>query len=157
MIYILNRLPARAVSGVTPYEVWSRDKPHVEHIRVFGCVVHMKLPTVNLRKLDDRSKAVVYLGKEPGSKAYRLYDPETKAVLVSRDVVFEEEKCWPWHLEGQATDQQLGTFTVTVNGVTGIMGSSNFEEMEEVTTPQSTGTGTETPFSSQDSSATELV
>ena len=33
---------------------------------------------------------MVMLGYEPGSKAYRLYDPTTKRVHVSRDVIFDE-------------------------------------------------------------------
>jgi hypothetical protein len=38
----------------------------------------------------------VFLGYEPGSKAYRLYDPVAKRVLVSRDVVFDEGRAWDW-------------------------------------------------------------
>ena len=56
----------------------------------------MKVPSVNTKKLDDRSIQVVNLGSEPGTKAYRLYDPVAKRVHVSRDVVFEETKGWPW-------------------------------------------------------------
>ncbi|KAL8157797.1 hypothetical protein AgCh_002489 [Apium graveolens] len=52
-IYLLNYLPTRALSNKTPYEV-------------------------NVRKLEHRSKAVVYLGKEPGTKASSLYDPISK-------------------------------------------------------------------------------
>lgn len=93
-IYVLNRLPTRAVTGMTPYEAWSGIKPEIGHIKIFGCLAHMKLPSVQTTKLGDRSKLVINLGKEPGSKAYRLYDPEQRMVLVSRDVVFEENKSW---------------------------------------------------------------
>lgn len=55
-IYLLNRLPTRALSGGTPYEAWNERKPHIGHIRVFGCVAHMKIPSQQLKKLDDRSK-----------------------------------------------------------------------------------------------------
>ena len=112
-IYILNRLPTRAISGITPYEAWSGEKPHVEHIKVFGCMAHMRVPGTHMRKLDNRSRHVVYLGKEPGTKAFRLYDPEAKRVCVSRDVVFEEGKAWPWHLEEQKMNAEIETFTVT--------------------------------------------
>lgn len=81
-IYILNRLPTRVVSRITPYEAWSYEKPHVENIRVFGCVAHMKVQNANVKKLDDISKVVVHLGKELGTKSYRLYDPETKTVNI---------------------------------------------------------------------------
>ena len=50
-----------------------------------------------MRKFDDCSKYVVYVGREPGTKAHRLYDPEEKKILVSRDVVFVEAKTWGWN------------------------------------------------------------
>ncbi|KAL8094406.1 hypothetical protein AgCh_036077 [Apium graveolens] len=81
-IYILNRLPTRAVYNVTPYEAWSRKKPQVGHI------------------------------KEPGTKAYRLYNPTTKKVLVSRDVCFDKEKSWPWSEETSETGTPLEIFFV---------------------------------------------
>ena len=34
------------------------------------------------------------LGVSAESKAYRLYDPITKKIVISRDVIFEEEKSW---------------------------------------------------------------
>lgn len=65
-------------------------------MRVFGCVGHTKASTPHLKKLDDRSKQLVYFGVEEGSKAYRMYDPENNRIVVSRDVVFEEKKMWNW-------------------------------------------------------------
>lgn len=55
-------------------------------------IAQMKIPKDYTRKLDDRSKSVVYLRKEPGTKARRLFDPHTGKLNVSRDVVFEESK-----------------------------------------------------------------
>ena len=74
-VYLLNRLPTRAMEERTPYEVWNGRKPHLGHLKVFGCLAHMKVTTPHLKKLDDRSKKVVYFGVEEGSKAHRLYDP----------------------------------------------------------------------------------
>jgi len=53
----------------------------------------------HLKKLDDRSKPMVYLGVEEGSEAYRLYDPNTRRIVVSRDVIFEEDVPWQWGAE----------------------------------------------------------
>lgn len=36
------------------------------------------------------------LGVSDESKVYRLYDPLTKKIIISRDVVFEEDECWDW-------------------------------------------------------------
>ena len=92
--YIMNKLPTRGLSKMTPHEAWTGVKPSFDFVNVFGCVAHIKIPGVHLKKLDNRSKVGVYLGKEPGTKAFRLYDPSTRGIQVSRDIVFEEEKCW---------------------------------------------------------------
>ncbi|KAJ8646010.1 hypothetical protein MRB53_007758 [Persea americana] len=42
-------------------------------------------------KLDAKSFTCVLLGVSEESKAYRLYDPVAKKVVISRDVVFEED------------------------------------------------------------------
>lgn len=93
-VYLLNRLPTRALTGVTPFEVWTDEKPDVSHIRVFGCLSHMRIPNQGTRKLDDRSLVVINLGKEPGTKGYRLFSPKENKVYVSKDVIFEEDKHW---------------------------------------------------------------
>ncbi|GKE03752.1 ribonuclease H-like domain, reverse transcriptase, RNA-dependent DNA polymerase [Tanacetum coccineum] len=46
--------------------------------------------------MDDRSSRMVYLGNEQGSKAYRLFDPTTQKICVSRDVKFKENETWDW-------------------------------------------------------------
>ena len=63
---------------------------------MFGCTAHAKVVTPHLKKLDDRSRKLVYFGVEDGSKAYRLYDPASNKIVVSRDTVFEESKVWDW-------------------------------------------------------------
>ncbi|XP_074346203.1 uncharacterized protein LOC141684971 [Apium graveolens] len=98
-IYVLNRLPTRNLDGRTPYEAWCGNKPDLTHLRVFGCTAFMKVQSVHVRKLDDRSKSVVYIDKEPGTKGCRLYDPKTGAIHVSRDVVCQEGMFWPWKRE----------------------------------------------------------
>ncbi|KAL8114354.1 hypothetical protein AgCh_021275 [Apium graveolens] len=81
------RLPTKVLAGKTPYEAWKGAKPNLQHIKLFGCVAFMKIPHVHVKKLDDRSKSVVYLGKEPETKANRLFDLVSGSIHVSRDVV----------------------------------------------------------------------
>lgn len=47
-------------------------------------------------KLDNQSSICVFLGVNEESKGYRLYNPITKKVVVSRDVIFEKDKQWDW-------------------------------------------------------------
>ena len=52
---------------------------------------------------------MVFLGYKEGTKAYRLYDPRRGKVVVSRDVVFNEE-AWDWDSPGTG---EAGGFTST--------------------------------------------
>jgi len=48
------------------------------------------------------------LGITEDSKAYRLYDPISKKVVISRDVIFEEDKSWNWaEVSGNASLENL--------------------------------------------------
>jgi len=38
----------------------------------------------------------VLLGINEESKAYKLYDPISQRIIISKDVVFEENKKWDW-------------------------------------------------------------
>jgi hypothetical protein len=93
-VFILNRSPTQSVEGRTPYEVWHGMKPSVDYFRTFGCVVHVKQGNKCLGKLEDWSTMMVFIGYEPGSKAWRFYNPVTRRVHVSRDAVFEEDRAW---------------------------------------------------------------
>ena len=95
-VYLLNRSPLKSLEGKTPYEAWTRIKPNVDHLRVFGCLAHVKAVVCDLKKLEDRSKPMVFIGYEKGSKAYRVYDPFTGNIHRTRDVIFEEGCGWPW-------------------------------------------------------------
>ncbi|GKA41574.1 retrovirus-related pol polyprotein from transposon TNT 1-94, partial [Tanacetum coccineum] len=50
-------------------------------------------------KLDDRSEKHVFVGYDKQSKGYKLYNPVTRKVVVSRDVEFDEEESWDWSIE----------------------------------------------------------
>ena len=48
----------------------------------------------------------MFLGLSEISKAYKLYDPLTKKVVVSCDVIFDEKKTWTWE-EKITVNQQI--------------------------------------------------
>lgn len=135
-VYVLNRLLTRALTGVASYEAWYGKKPNVEHIRVFGCLSHMKVPSVTTRKLVDHSICVINLGREPGSKAYRLYNPKKKRIYVSNDVTFEENKSCPWEREEESEINRVDFPVMTgkvSNDDSNDVGSNEFEGQEPVT------------------------
>lgn len=151
-IYLLNRLPTRAVTGVTPYEAWSGSKPCLDHVRIFGCLTHMRIPNANLKKLDARSKTVIYLGKEPGTKAHRVYDPKGKSIHVSRDVIFEEDKAWDWSQEGVTRATQSTNFLVLNNEMMQQGETVDSEYVEDIqSSPENSETNSDSAISSPES------
>ncbi|KAG8488362.1 hypothetical protein CXB51_016389 [Gossypium anomalum] len=86
-VYLLNRLPTHAVKDKTPFEAWHGLKPSVSHLKVFGCVCYVLVPAERSTKLE----------KSSDKKGYRVYDPSTMKILVSRDIRFDEKKIWNWN------------------------------------------------------------
>ena len=93
--YILNCTPTKRLEGITPEEAWSKQKPDVKHLRVFGSLCFHKVPEVQRTKLDDKGKPMVMIGYHT-TGGYKLFDLETKSVTISRNVVFDEASNWEW-------------------------------------------------------------
>ena len=93
--YVLNRCPTKALQTITPYEAWHGRKPSIAHLRVFGCLAYSLVPQQHRKKLDDKAVKCIFVGYSAKSKGYRLYHPQTKRILVSRDVVFVEDVVQP--------------------------------------------------------------
>jgi hypothetical protein len=98
-VYILNRCPTKAVINKTPEEAWSKRKHKISHLRVFGCVAYSLIPQELRRKLDDKGEKFIFVGYSEHSKAYKLYNPITKMLIISRDVEFLEEEAWDGRID----------------------------------------------------------
>ncbi|GKC38975.1 hypothetical protein Tco_1051359 [Tanacetum coccineum] len=90
----------------TPYEGTHNRKLELKTSRIFRCTAYAKITIPHLKKLDDRSIPMIYLGVEEGSKACRLYDPIARKKHVSRDVKFMETKPWDWNKDEEDTSTQ---------------------------------------------------
>lgn len=95
-VFVLNRSLMRSLEGKTPFEGWHGLKPNVHFLRVFGCRAYAKETRPGLKKLEDRSRPMVMIVYEEGSKAYRLFGPEKKRLVVSCDIIFDEGASWDW-------------------------------------------------------------
>ena len=54
----------------------------------------MHIPDELRRKLDKKSESCIFTGYNEQHKAYKLYNPVTKKLVVRRDVNLIEDKCW---------------------------------------------------------------
>ncbi|KAE8709398.1 Agamous-like MADS-box protein AGL6 [Hibiscus syriacus] len=96
-VYLSNRSPTRSVWGKTPQEAWSGRKPGISHLRTFGSIAHVHVPDERRTKLDDKSESFIFIGYDANSKGYKLYNPDNKKFVISRDVVFNEEGEWDFN------------------------------------------------------------
>lgn len=104
-VHVLNRSPTYVVQNMTPEEAWNGRRLSVEHFRMFGCIAYAHVPDEKRKKLDDKGEKCVFLGVSTQSKAYKLYNPNTKKIIISRDVVFDDENIWEW---SDNDNQQIG-------------------------------------------------
>jgi hypothetical protein len=93
-VYILNRSPTIGLNMKVPQEAWSGTKLNVSHLRTFGCITFTHIPSELRKKLDDRSEKCIFVGYSETSKAYRLHNPISKKLILSRDVKFLENRFW---------------------------------------------------------------
>ncbi|TXG70982.1 hypothetical protein EZV62_005917 [Acer yangbiense] len=96
LIYLLNICPTKSLDSKTPQEAWSSHKPSVSHLRVFGSIAYIKVPETRRTKLEVKGEKCILVGYGDRTMGYRLYNPITKKVIFSRDVIFEENESWNW-------------------------------------------------------------
>ena len=90
-VYIRNRVISRSLpKNTTPYQRWMGQTPDLSNLRVFGSKCWFVLPKIKVQKLDARSKEGIMIGYSQQSKGYKIWDPESSSLVVSRDVTFDE-------------------------------------------------------------------
>ena len=59
-------------------------------MKIFGCEAYALTPKNQRSRLDPRSKKCIFVGYDDVMKAYRLWDPTSHKIVISRDVIFDE-------------------------------------------------------------------
>jgi len=96
-IYVQNCCLHVKLDDQTPQEAWSRQKSTISHLKVFGSVAYAHVSDQQRMKLEDKSKKYIFIGYDEKTKRYRLLDPISKKVMVSRDVRVDEVSKWDWN------------------------------------------------------------
>ena len=65
-------------------------------------MAYTKIPDARRIKLDDKSEKCIFVGYGDRRMGYKLSNPITKKVIMSRDVIFEEDKTWQWNDDQEA-------------------------------------------------------
>ncbi|KAL8153802.1 hypothetical protein V2J09_011562 [Rumex salicifolius] len=73
-----------------PHTLLFRQPPDYTHLRVFGCLCYPNVTATAPHKLTPRSRPCVFLGYALQHRGYRCLDLETRKVIISRHVIFNE-------------------------------------------------------------------
>ena len=122
-------------------ETFQRKVPEIGHFRIFGCLTYSHVPFEKRTKLEATGERGNFVGYDETSKAFRIYFPAQRKVVVRREVKFEEEKAFRRSLDSEMEDQQGTTQVTTQSSGSPISGVTE----SQVTGAQSTstyGTGT---------------
>ncbi|CAL2237292.1 unnamed protein product [Prunus armeniaca] len=95
-VYLLNRCPTKALNKITPFEAYTGRKPGIAHLKIFGSPCHVLIPSALRHKLEENSHKCIFVGYGLCEKGYRLFDPSTRKIILSRDLQFDENGLWKW-------------------------------------------------------------
>ncbi|KAM2852430.1 hypothetical protein PS2_028426 [Malus domestica] len=84
-VYLLNRCPTK-------------------HLRVFGSVCYTLIPYQLRHKLEKSSNKGVFVGYGTSEKGHRVYNVLTQKIILSRDVIFDEDSMWNWEIRVEEND-----------------------------------------------------
>jgi hypothetical protein len=90
-VYVQNKSPHRILEDKTLEEAFTRVKPEIGNLRIFGCAVYNHVPKDKRTKLEPSGRKSMFVGYSETLKSYRIYIPGQGYVVVSQDVRFEED------------------------------------------------------------------
>lgn len=130
-VYIRNVSPTKVLSDMTPFEIWNGFKPSVSHFKVFGCIGFVFIEKHKRSKLDEKSEKCVFIGYCTQTKGYKMYNPVTGKVIVSRNVEFDENSTWNWSdKEGDENRLRKGKEIVEMNDESELSGDTSDSDGE---------------------------
>lgn len=88
-VFTLNRVPY--LTGTqSPLELASGSVPDLNSLRIFGSKAYKHVEKQSRRKWDSKVREMIHVGYEAGCKAYRLWDPSSRKLVIARDVTIVE-------------------------------------------------------------------
>ena len=92
--YLINRSPSVPIGFKIPEEEWSGKAVKLDHLKVFGCSAYIKVKDADRDKLDSKSKKGTFVGYGSDDMGYRVWEPQSRKITRSRDVIFNESELY---------------------------------------------------------------
>lgn len=93
-VHVQNRTLHRALGKITPEKVFTGKTPEVSHFRIFGSLAYCRILEEKRKKLDQTTEKGYLVGYSENAKAYKIYLPGSRKVVVRRDVKFMEDRAF---------------------------------------------------------------
>ncbi len=78
----------------TPEGRFTVKKPEFSHLRIFGSMAYCHIPDEKRSKLDQTAEKGYLVGYSKNPKAYRIYIPENRKIVVRQDEKFMEDRAF---------------------------------------------------------------
>jgi hypothetical protein len=103
--HVRNRVSSQALPNhMSPFERWTGKVPTLAMAKVWGCMAQVKVPSEQCSKLQAKAVWGMFLSIPENTKGWKLWLPEHKAVVVSRNVIFHEDMTMvEWKARSKAT------------------------------------------------------
>ena len=90
--YLRNRGPV-SKRDISPWEIWNKERPGVQGLRIFGCPAYVHIPKETRKnKLDVRAWKGVFVGYDPlTEKIWKVLDVKMKTVHRVAHLVWDED------------------------------------------------------------------
>jgi hypothetical protein len=88
-VHVRSRVHRSRAGGV-PLTLATSRRADLSSMRIFGCPAYVHVDKSQRRKLDDRAWKGAFVGYASESPAWLVYNPATRQVVSSRNVVFDD-------------------------------------------------------------------
>ena len=94
VVYLMNRCTTSGVHKITPDEKFYGKKSVISHVTIFDSIAFVHIPDEKWQTPDPKSVKCILVGYSFEQKGYKCFNPSTRKVQVSREVVLDESTSW---------------------------------------------------------------
>ena len=98
-VYVKNHCPRRVLGMSTPTEVFTGNKLDVSHFKIFGSSVYVHVTKNARKKPEPTTKVGIFVGYPETPHNYHVYFPNSRMIVVRKDIKFNEGKAMRLSLE----------------------------------------------------------
>lgn len=89
-VFTLNQTGTSSCKGKVPAELWFGRKMSIQKLKKFGCKCYVLIQDQFRKKTEKKSKTGIFVGYDFDAPSYRILLDESRQVISSNDVVFNE-------------------------------------------------------------------